>query len=156
MDELFCDVTNMVKAHLEDLASPTAMASCSNQNEVYFNLSPDRSSRINGFWYDPLVNPSLEIPATPNTSDVQYTPAFLAAAQLAAHIRKRIHTEHGFTTSAGVAHSKVLAKLVASLNKPALQTTWNPEVRRWKEEQASFLAGFEVNKYVSSISKRRS
>lgn len=146
MDELFCDVTNMIKMHLEDLSSPSAMAGRSSDSKVFFNLSQDRSSTDNGFWYEPSVNESLVIPAVSSAPDAQYTPSFTAASHLANHLRQSIHRDHGFTTSAGIAHCKTLAKLVGSLNKPALQTIWNPDMRRWKEEQASFLAGFEVNK----------
>lgn len=140
MDELFLDVTDMVQAHVYDLASG------SGSSKTFFNLSQDRSFRSNGFFYDSQEQPSLLIPAPSEDPNAQYTPLFAAASQLAAHIRERIHTELGFTTSAGVAHNKTLAKLVASLNKPALQTTWNPEITKFKQEQQAFLAGFEARK----------
>lgn len=142
MDELFLDVTDMVQAHLDDLASG------SGSDKTFFNLSQDRSSRANGFFYDSQDQPSLIIPAPSSDPNAEYTPLFAAAAQLAAHIRSRIHQELGFTTSAGIAHNKTIAKLVASLNKPALQTTWNPEVGKFKQEQQAFLAGFEARKYA--------
>jgi len=142
MDELFCDVTDMVLAHV--VATSTPALGSQKADRVFFNLSPPgRAPTDNdGFWYDPTSAPSLVLPAEETTSDAQYSPHLLAAAHLAAHIRQRIHLEHGFTTSAGIAHNKILAKLVASLNKPALQTTWNPDVRRYKEKSADFLGGF--------------
>ena len=159
MDELFCDVTDMVQAHLEDVKRGigTPAAGCSSR--IFFNLSQDRSSTTNGFWYEPMSAPSLVIPALVNlvASDSAasqrehaeaHSPLFGIAAHLAAHIRERIHTELGFTTSAGVAHNKTLAKLMASLNKPALQTTWDPEIMKYREEQETFLAGFEARKWV--------
>lgn len=161
MDELFCDVTRMVRRHVEEsLAAKLSSSSSSSTSGsttradgwVFFNLSQDRSSddKTDGFWYDPSSTPSLVLPSTHASSDdAQRSPLLLAASHLAAHIRERIHKEHGFTTSAGVAHNKTLAKLVASLNKPALQTTWNPDVRRYSQESADFLAGFELRRYAA-------
>jgi len=144
MDELFCDVTAMVRRHVDDLEQPSSSTK-SQLDRVFFNLSPDPSVKDPvGFWYDPTSSPSLVIPSIDTTADAQHSPLLLAAAHLAAHIRERIHKEHGFTTSAGVAHNKTIAKLVASLNKPALQTTWNPEVRRYREESSDFLSPFEL------------
>ena len=140
MDELFCDVTDMVSAHLDDLQTG------SSSSKTFFNLSTDRSSRSNGFYYDSSEQPSLIIPAPSTDANAEYSPLFAAASQLAAHIRGRIHHELGFTTSAGVAHNKTIAKLVASLNKPALQTTWSPEIPKYRMEQQAFLAGFDARK----------
>lgn len=49
------------------------------------------------------------------------------ASQLANEIRQKIYDELGFTTCAGIAHNKLLAKLVCPLHKPNNQTTICPE-----------------------------
>ena len=154
MDELFCDVTDMVKAHVAQLSQPsTSSAPHTNGGKVFFDFfSPQSSAGKNttqsGFWYDPALTPSLEVPGN-LSSDAETSALLAAAAQLAAHIRTRIHAELGFTTSAGIAQNKIIAKLVGNLNKPALQTTWSPDIRRCKQDQAEFLADFEANKCVA-------
>ncbi|KAK9826753.1 hypothetical protein WJX81_005483 [Elliptochloris bilobata] len=45
-----------------------------------------------------------------------------AGAAAVADLRAAVHSELGFTTSAGIAHNKILAKLVSGLHKPAQQT----------------------------------
>lgn len=49
------------------------------------------------------------------------------ASEIANEIRHKIHTELGFTTCAGIAHNKLLAKLVCPLHKPNDQTIIFPE-----------------------------
>lgn len=140
MDELFCDVTDMVESHLRTLKGQQGNA----DGEVYFNLLQGPSEEAKGFHYRPTDVPSLVIPGTSTSQDAQYAPQLLAAAHLASYIRKEIFEKLKFTTSAGIAHNKLLAKLVGNLNKPNLQTTWNPDIRNWQAEQRSFLAAFEA------------
>jgi DNA polymerase iota len=141
MDELFCDVTEMVHAHLDDLRSAP-----STEDSIYFNLAVPKSDEPKGFHYLRSVAPSLVIPGTSASQEAQYAPELLAGAHLASYIRAQILEKQHFTTSAGIAHNKLIAKLVGNLNKPNLQTTWNPDVRTWKEEQKQFLAPFEARK----------
>ncbi|KAL4711742.1 hypothetical protein ACJJTC_015808 [Scirpophaga incertulas] len=49
------------------------------------------------------------------------------ASQIANEIREKIYSDLGFTTCAGVAHNKLLAKLICPLHKPNNQTTIFPE-----------------------------
>ncbi|XP_063628127.1 DNA polymerase iota [Cydia splendana] len=49
------------------------------------------------------------------------------ASQIANEMRQRIYNELGFTTCAGIAHNKLLAKLICPLHKPNDQTTMFPE-----------------------------
>jgi len=48
--------------------------------------------------------------------------ALSIAAELMAKIRAEIHTKLGYTTSAGIARNKFLAKLTASYKKPKSQS----------------------------------
>lgn len=140
MDELFCDVTDMVNTHVRTLSKKPA----SQEAEVFFNLAEDSDAETKGFYYRTSDNPSLVIPGTSTSTDASYAPQLQAAAHLASYIRKEIFEKLKFTTSAGIAHNKLIAKLVGNLNKPNLQTTWNPDVRNWQTEQENFLAGFEA------------
>lgn len=140
MDELFCDVTDMVNTHVRSMKDqPFNQA-----GDSFFNLMEDSTAEPKGFHYCPHDNPSLVIPGTSTSPDASYAPQLLAAAHLASYIRKEIFDQLKFTTSAGIAHNKLIAKLVGNLNKPNLQTTWNPDVRNWRIEQENFLAGFEA------------
>ncbi|XP_073950726.1 DNA polymerase iota [Choristoneura fumiferana] len=49
------------------------------------------------------------------------------ASQVAGEMRQKIFNELGFTTCAGIAHNKLLAKLICPLHKPNDQTTMFPE-----------------------------
>lgn len=152
MDELFCDVTDMVRRHVDNAQARKDLS----DTKTFFDLSHPRSATAakivdttadSGFWYDSTVSPSLVIPADTSV-DAKHSELLSAAAQLAAHIRSRIHAELGFTTSAGIAHNKIIAKLVGNLNKPALQTLWTPDIRHFRQFQADFLADFEAGKWV--------
>ena len=48
------------------------------------------------------------------------------ASLLATNIHKLLHAELGLTSSAGIAHCKVLAKLIGKTHKPNQQTTILP------------------------------
>jgi DNA polymerase iota len=50
----------------------------------------------------------------------------------------------GYTTSAGIASTKLVAKLLSDLHKPALQSIQNPDVM--PEEQQHWLDNFKVEK----------
>lgn len=142
MDELFCDVTEMVQAHLET----SKVQRDSQDDEIYFDLAGPNSKDSKGFHYSRHSAPSLLIPGTSASNDARYAPELLAAAHLASYIRKEIYEKLHFTTSAGIAHNKLIAKLVGNLNKPNLQTTWNPDIHNWRQEQEYFIAGFEAVK----------
>lgn len=49
------------------------------------------------------------------------------ASQIASEVRKKIFDELGFTSCAGIAHNKLLAKLICPLHKPNDQTTIFPQ-----------------------------
>lgn len=49
------------------------------------------------------------------------------ASQIASEMRKKIYDDLSFTTCAGIAHNKLLAKLICPLHKPNDQTTIYPE-----------------------------
>ncbi|KAL0869345.1 hypothetical protein ABMA27_007600 [Loxostege sticticalis] len=49
------------------------------------------------------------------------------ASQIASDMRQKIYNDLGYTTCAGIAHNKLLAKLVCPLHKPNDQTTIFPE-----------------------------
>lgn len=127
MDELFCDVTQMVDHHL-------ASSNLTDKDDVWFNLSSPFEDRPKyGFTYKawPSLPPGYLHPDSAvahldcNRPD-SYQQRMLAAAHLAYYLRQRISNEVGLTCSAGIAHSKTVAKLVGALHKPNQQTTFAP------------------------------
>lgn len=65
-------------------------------------------------------DPSMECPCGCHTR-------LRIASQIADEMRSKIKSDLGFTTCAGVAHNKLLAKLICPLHKPNNQTTIFPE-----------------------------
>lgn len=104
MDELFVDVTSLVHDHIQQL-DPAATS-------AYFK------THQGGFHYR---TGSLVGHTSPSISDC-VRKEHAIATHLAAHIREAISRELGLTVSGGVADNKLLAKLLASVNKPAKQT----------------------------------
>lgn len=128
MDELFCDVTEMVDHHLATAA----------KGRRYFDLhlpdAPDKDERY-GFEYEawPNEGPGHVFPQAASDHLNENRPDWwqermLVAAHLAFYLRQRISDEVGLTCSAGIAPAKSLAKLVGALNKPNQQTTFAPPI----------------------------
>lgn len=97
MDENFIDVTNLIQEKLKTM------------NE--------KSVALSGHIYS---EPSIECPCGCHNR-------LRIASQIASEIRKKIYEELGFTTCTGIAHNKLLAKLMCPLHKPNDQTTIFPE-----------------------------
>ncbi|XP_041969832.1 DNA polymerase iota [Aricia agestis] len=67
------------------------------------------------------------------------------ASQIANEMRYKIYDELGFTTCAGIAHNKLLAKLVCPLHKPNDQTTIFPE------DGVNFMSNLQSVRSIPSI-----
>lgn len=62
-------------------------------------------------------------PDGPNgLEDLRYA-RVLVASHLALHLRNKLETEYGYTSTCGIASNKVLSKLAGAVNKPRNQTT---------------------------------
>ncbi|EJT97868.1 DNA/RNA polymerase [Dacryopinax primogenitus] len=124
MDELFCDVTNLVKEHLQETRDISP-----DPRGRWFALARAESGALTdykGFWYNPSSEcPGHTIPQyDPTVSDNATLPeSILAASHLANHIRHLVLTQIGLGSSAGIAYDKTIAKLVGNMHKPHQQTT---------------------------------
>lgn len=133
MDELFIDATPLIDAHLANEAEREAR---------YFRLgNPDEA-----FTYEGDLAGFPYGRAEDEMSEANIRLAI--ASHLADYVRKRILHDEGFSTSAGVAPNKLLAKLLASENKPAKQTTWLPPADAEARRQAvqNYLGPLPLNK----------
>lgn len=131
MDELFCDVTEMVDHHLSTLDKVK-------EATRWFDLNaPKHSQRMDDYGFEYQAWPA-DPPGHLHPSDAAeylkqnepdwWQQRMLVAARLAYYMRQRISDEVGLTCSAGIAPSKSLAKLVGALNKPNQQTAFCPPV----------------------------
>ncbi|XP_034833795.1 DNA polymerase iota [Maniola hyperantus] len=118
MDENFIDVTNLVQEK-QKAVNVTAIT-------------------VSGQLYS---EPSLECICGCHTR-------LKIASQIASEMRNKIYDELGFTTCAGIAHNKLLAKLICPYNKPNDQTTIFPE------QGASFMSTLQSVRSIPSIGSK--
>ncbi|KAJ3169849.1 hypothetical protein HDU88_000489 [Geranomyces variabilis] len=132
MDELFIDCSEIIRTH-----SLRRQGQQDESNPVRFELPSGDS-----FFYLPgsyaeghMIGSSPASAGTPQASYLQI------ASHIAAFLRGRIFSETGFTSSAGVGHSKLFAKLAAGARKPNAQTC--------------LLAGDAASKFFDDMTLRK-
>ena len=143
LDEIFLDVTDQINAHLESVLSLHPPL----HSEVTFQIDPADDPSPRSFTYPfGKFTGFLEPSSDPiNSSTVPYSSLQLfAASYFSQHIREELFASLGYTTSAGIASTKLVAKLLSDLHKPALQSLQNPYVTA--EVQQSWLDTFKVEK----------
>lgn len=125
-DEVFLDTTDMINYNVELL----------NQNDLrhsFFHL--DKTDPTVGFPFDATViagpaYPASDHQALPNVNADEegslLLKRLLLASHLAMHLRLKMEEQTGYTSSVGVATSKLLSKLIGVVNKPKGQTTLLP------------------------------
>lgn len=128
MDELFLDVSALVRTHVASTRSEDLVRSDDGDGRRWMALQGEE-----GFWYEPgkyAGHLMPEAPPSPSSSSLPSSSSPSAAEQesqvashLAAHLRALILDRIGLTSSAGVSSTKLLSKLLASVHKPADQTT---------------------------------
>lgn len=131
LDEVFLDVTDVV-AYNEEMLNAHALGAS------FFHL--DRADPVKGFAFDAsafygcVYASSKGISADANGKTKTNDPVavdvsdplcvrLMLASHLTGYLRHKLDTDFGYTSSGGIATSKLLAKLVGSLNKPNNQTT---------------------------------
>lgn len=124
LDELFCDVTDMIEWNLQRDKDNLDLPS-----KRFFRL--DMADLAQGFEYEADVPPPGHF--LPEGRDVMSLASssgehrrLVLASHLCRYIRQTILDQVGLTTSGGVAHNKLLAKLACSKHKPAEQTIFRP------------------------------
>ena len=136
LDEVFVDATALVDANVERLEKRPA-SSWSTTEFFSFSLggSEGEGEDAIGFEFDCTRFCGCVVGAAQDTSGNAgladcASPAqtrerlrFVLGSHLAAYLRSRLEHDAGYTASAGIATSKVLAKLAGKQHKPANQTT---------------------------------
>ena len=143
LDELFLDITDQVNAHLASILSLHPPLG----SEVTFHIDHSEHPSPRSFTY-PFGNFTgfLEPSSDPIiSSTIPYAILQLfAASYFSEHIREELFSSLGYTTSAGIASTKLVAKLLSDLHKPALQSLHNPYLT--SEALQSWLDTFKVEK----------
>ncbi|CAK7244761.1 MAG: hypothetical protein STHCBS139747_006307 [Sporothrix thermara] len=143
LDEVFVDATALVDANLDRILARPADDRSSDE---LFLLSSEGADEPRGFSFDStsfaghVVGDDRDDNRDDNRDDSNASAPFLGHAgaissrhartrmrlllgsQLAAHLRYCLEHEAGYTSSAGIATSKVLSKLAGKVKKPANQT----------------------------------
>ncbi|PLN85202.1 DNA/RNA polymerase [Aspergillus taichungensis] len=120
LDELFLDVSHMVDYNVDQL-NPHDL------DHSFFHL--DRHDPTRGFVFNATTVHGPTYPADGGQSvrsDSRLDIRLRLASHLAAYLRSQLETQKGYTATAGIATSKLLAKLVGSTHKPNSQTTLLP------------------------------
>ncbi|CAH0689999.1 unnamed protein product [Spodoptera exigua] len=118
MDENYIDVTNLVQEKMKSVNS----SNVSHAGHVY-------------------SEPSIDCPCGCHTR-------LRITSQIASDMRKKIFDDLGFTTCAGIAHNKLLAKLICPQNKPNDQTIIFPE------HGTSFMSTLQSIRSIPSIGSK--
>ncbi|KAK3071810.1 hypothetical protein LTR53_007981 [Teratosphaeriaceae sp. CCFEE 6253] len=121
-DEVWLDVTDLVDYNMQSL-------NCNDAAHSFFQTS--RDDPMEGFTFD-----ASSIAGHPYPSEYVYAGASEAVddltmrlrlgSHLALHMRHQLEQQKGYTSTVGIATSKLLSKLVGNLNKPKGQTTVMP------------------------------
>ncbi|KAK2736601.1 hypothetical protein FQN57_000718 [Myotisia sp. PD_48] len=146
-DEVFLDVTSIIDYNIQLL----------NQNDLshsFFQL--DKLDPAVGFTYDAAVmcGPTFPSKICEETTAEHHSllQRLILGSHLANYLRLQIEERKGYTSTAGISTSKLLAKLVGNLNKPHNQTTIIPpyfhdiESRDETNHVTTFMDSHEIGK----------
>ncbi|KAM3418813.1 hypothetical protein BST61_g4781 [Cercospora zeina] len=141
-DEIWLDVSDIVSYNQELL----------NKHDLehsFFQTSRDDPTL--GFAFDATKIAGHTYPkdyATSSEAD-ELTLRLRLGSHLALHVRHELESQKGYTSTVGIATSKLLSKLVGTLNKPKGQTTLLPPY--WTEDGeagnvTTFIDGHDIGK----------
>ncbi|CAG9783412.1 unnamed protein product [Diatraea saccharalis] len=111
IDEAYMDITEPVRERLKLL----------NVNSVNKNMVPDTFA----LGYESIGEFIIDVHNYGSDSiefDYEHAKQLLVGAVIVSEIRAAVYEETGYKCSAGIAHNKILAKLVCGMNKPDKQT----------------------------------
>ncbi|XP_047527690.1 DNA polymerase eta isoform X1 [Vanessa atalanta] len=111
IDEAYLDITIPVQKRLQTI----------NVHTLASSMMPNTFA----LGYDSLDHFISDIHSCGSDSiefDFEHAQKLLVGAQIVSEIRAAVFEETGYTCSAGIAHNKILAKLVCGMNKPNKQT----------------------------------
>lgn len=141
LDEMFMDVTEMI-TYNAGLVNPNDPV------QSFFHLDP--ADPTVGFGFDGSVVYGHAYPDGPaclgsdapgfDASQPGLRTRLLLASHLAGYLRGQLEEQKGFTATAGISTSKLLAKVVGSAHKPNSQTTLLPPYASTDDGESSVLS----------------
>ncbi|OJJ02787.1 hypothetical protein ASPVEDRAFT_131333 [Aspergillus versicolor CBS 583.65] len=152
-DELFLDVTEMITYNAA-LLNPNDLAHSFFQlnfqdptigfafdaTKVYGPTCPDGARDMAAVYKD-----------VPESDDSQLYLKLLIASHLAGYLRGQLEEQKGYTATAGISTSKLLAKVVGSVHKPNSQTTLLPPYAATGENGESNVLNFLDSREIRAI-----
>lgn len=141
-DEVWMDVTDMVDFNMEII------------NRNYLEHSFFQTSREDptvGFAFDATVVAGHTYPDSYGMKSVldDLTLRLVLGSHLALYMRHQLEEKKGYTSTVGIATSKLISKLVGTLNKPKGQTTLMPPLEELPDRSSNamrFIDGHEIGK----------
>lgn len=139
-DEVWLDVTDIVDYNMEVLNRHALQQS-------FFQVS--KHNPLDGFMFDASSIAGHPYPkdyednASSDDTVKGLTLRLRLGSHLALHIRHQLEEQKGYTSTVGIATSKLVSKLVGSLNKPKGQTTLMPALG---DHCQAFLDGHDIGK----------
>lgn len=134
-DEVWLDVTDIVEYNLDNLN----LLSC---QDSFFHLSAQ--DPLQGFAFDATTHAGHVHPsevAEPLAKNLSMR--LRLGSHLAMYLRLQLEERYGYTCTVGISTSKLLSKLVGSLNKPKGQTTL---VAPYDTNVMAFISNYEIGK----------
>ncbi|KAL4882050.1 hypothetical protein BJY04DRAFT_207214 [Aspergillus karnatakaensis] len=140
-DETFMDVTDMI-------AYNVALLNFNDLSHSFFYL--DRQDPTVGFEFDATgicgpTYPDTNLDAAQSTLEAENAvlrTRLLLGSHLAGYLRSKLEDQKGYTATAGVSTSKLLAKIVGSVHKPNSQTTLLPPYAAAEDSRSSNVLSF--------------
>ena len=137
-------MTDQINAHLQSVL-PLRPHTGSEQT---FHIDPPNSPSPRTFTYaygshTGFLEPMCDTKPSPSNLSYHVLQLFIAS-HFAQYIRAALFSALGYTTSAGIASTKLVAKLLSDLHKPALQSVQNPYASA--EKQQEWFDNFKVEK----------
>ncbi|KAL4921707.1 hypothetical protein BDW62DRAFT_219054 [Aspergillus aurantiobrunneus] len=152
-DELFMDVTDMITYN-------TALLNSNDLAHSFFHL--DRQDPTVGFAFDAtkIYGPTYPDGAgnaahlssdMPRFDASQLHMRLLLASHLAGYFRGQLEDQKGYTATAGISTSKLLAKVVGIAHKPNSQTTLLPPYVATEDHEKSNVLRFLDSREIRAI-----
>lgn len=138
------DVTDMVDYNMEILNRH-------HLGQSFFQIS--RDDPTDGFTFDASIVAGHPYPKDYTCETAEFVEDLTLRMRLGSHLamymRHQLEQQKGYTSTVGIATSKLLSKLVGSLNKPKGQTTLMPPLAASEEGTSNaqiFMDGHEISK----------
>lgn len=152
-DELFLDVTDMITYNAA-LLNPNDLAHSFfqlNLQDPTIGFAFDATKVYGPTYPDGAGDMAAVYTDVPESDGSQLYLKLLIASHLAGYLRGQLEEQKGYTATAGISTSKLLAKVVGSVHKPNSQTTLLPPYTATGENGESNVLNFLDSRQIRAI-----